>query len=167
MSTRTGFVVSAVVISMLAIPAAHAGFFGDALGGAILGDLVGGRDGAAVGAVIGGVVGASRHNKRRKQEQQRQAQMQQRKAEWAARQQAEQEHYRQEQAVAAKANDASQVLVTETQKSLIRLGYEPGPIGQSGSQLNQAVIEYQKSKDLLETGELSEALLTHMLRNGG
>ncbi len=160
MSTRTGFVVSTIVISLLAIPAAHAGFFGDALGGAILGDLVGGRDGAAVGAVIGGVVGASRESKRRKQEQQR-------KAEWAARQQAEQEHYRQERAVKAKPNDANQVLVTETQKSLIRLGYEAGPIGQGGSQLNQAVIEYQKSKGLLETGELSEALLTHMLRNGG
>ena len=55
----------------------------------------------------------------------------------------------------------------ETQKSLIRLGFEPGDIGVSGPALTNAVKEYQKNKGLLETGELSQALLNHLLQNGG
>ncbi|MDH5216048.1 MAG: peptidoglycan-binding protein [Gammaproteobacteria bacterium] len=58
-------------------------------------------------------------------------------------------------------------MIVETQKSLIRLGYDPGPLGQAGAELTGAVMAYQKSKGLLETGDVSQALLTHMLRNGG
>ena len=71
------------------------------------------------------------------------------------------------QEAAAPALAAKQTLMIETQKSLIRLGYETGEIGRPGKLLTLAVMKYQQSKGLLETGELSQALLTHMLRNGG
>lgn len=167
MKTRTVVVSTGIVVAMLATQAAHAGFFGGALGGAVLGDLVGGRDGAAAGAIIGGVVGASRASSQRKREKQQQAEAQRRKEEWAAQQRLEQAQYQQQQAAAAPALAASETLAIETQKSLIRMGYDPGPIGEPGNKLTQAVLEYQKSKGLLETGELSQALLTHMLQNGG
>jgi hypothetical protein len=47
------------------------------------------------------------------------------------------------------------------------MGYSPGKLGQAGPELTSAVLQYQKKKGLLETGELSQALLAHMLRNGG
>jgi len=50
---------------------------------------------------------------------------------------------------------------------LIRLGFQPGEIGRSGPELTAAVRQYRRSKGLLETGDLSQALLAHMLRNGG
>ena len=45
---------------------------------------------------------------------------------------------------------------------------EAGIFGEGlGGAFRGAITEYQKSKGLLKTGELSQALLTHMLRNGG
>ena len=157
-------------VSMLTILAsgfiassASAGVFGASLGGAlrgaIVGDLIDGRDGAAAGAVIGGLIGAGEAAaEKKKQEESRQ-----RQAEWEASQQAEQERIRQQQAEVA----PEQTLRIETQKSLIRLGYDPGEIGEAGPALTDAVMQYQSSKQLLETGELSQPLLAHMLRNGG
>ena len=158
-----------IFTASLAFQAAHAGIFGGGLGGAlrgaIVGDLVGGRDGAEVGAILGGVIGASEAAGRQKRQRQ---EAERRKAEWVRRQEAEraQLQARQQQA-AAPAQAVNQTLVVETQKSLIRLGYDPGPLGTAGKQLTLAVMKYQQSKGLLETGELSQALLTHMLRNGG
>ena len=142
---------------------ASAGVFGASLGGAlrgaIVGDLIDGRDGAAAGAVIGGLIGAGEAAaEKKKQEESRQ-----RQAEWEASHQAEQERIRQQPAEVA----PEQTLRIETQKSLIRLGYDPGEIGEAGPALTDAVMQYQSSKQLLETGELSQPLLTHMLRNGG
>jgi len=149
----------------------EAGIFGEGLGGAfrgaMLGSLIDGRDGAAAGAVIGGLIGAGEAASRNKKQKQRE-EAQQRQAQWAAQQQAEQQRIRERQvATAAPQQAANQTLVVETQKSLIRLGYDPGDIGTSGPALGGAITEYQESKGLLETGELSQALLTHMLRNGG
>ena len=146
---------------------ANAGVFGAGLGGAlrgaIVGDLIDGRDGAAAGAVIGGLIGAGEaaaQNKKQEESQQRQA-------EWEASQQAEQARIRKQQAEVSPEQSAAQTLRIETQKSLIRLGYDPGEIGEAGPALTDAVMQYQSSKQLLETGEPSQALLTHMLRNGG
>jgi outer membrane lipoprotein SlyB len=160
-----------LVALALATNLVQAGIFGAGLGGAlrgaIVGNLVDGRDGAAAGAVIGGLIGAGEAASREKKERQRTEAAQKRQAEWQATQQAEQQRIQKQRAVAVPQNSTNQTLVIETQKSLIRLGYEPGDIGDAGPALAGAVKEYQKSKGLLETGELSQPLLTHMLRNGG
>jgi uncharacterized protein YcfJ len=145
----------------------HAGVFDEALGGAILGNLVGGRKSARKGAIIGGVIGAAGGIANDQRQRQQQAEAERRRAEWNAQQVAEQARIEQQRAAAAPVPAADQTLIVETQKSLIRMGYDPGALGQAGPQLSRAVLEYQKSKGLLETGELSQALLTHMLRNGG
>lgn len=162
----------AVILIVLATYPAQAGIFGAGLGGAlrgaIVGDLVDGRNGAAAGAVIGGLIGAGEAAAREKKQQQQDEAAQQRTAEWAASQKAEQERILPQQKVAqAPVKSASQTMIVETQKSLIRLGYDPGEVGIAGPALTKAVTEYQQSNGLLETGELSQALLTHMLRNGG
>ena len=155
----------------LAAPPAYAGIMGDGLGsalrGAMVGKLVGGRKGARTGAIIGGVIGASEAAANMQRQQQHQAEMHRRQSEWAAQQQVEQERIRREQVAVAPAPAIDQTLVIETQKSLIRLGYQPGAIGQPGPELTAAVRQYQKSKGLLETGDLSQALLAHLLQNGG
>jgi hypothetical protein len=160
-----------LVAASLVAPPAHAGIMGDGLGsalsGAMVGKLIGGRKGARTGAIIGGVIGASESAANLQRQQQHQAEMQRRQSEWTAQQQIEQERLRREQVAVAPAPAIDQTLVIETQKSLIRLGYEPGAIGQPGPELTRAVMQYQKSKGLLETGDLSQALLAHMLKNGG
>ena len=160
-------IATGIIVAALATQAAQADFFGGVMQGAILGSLVDGRDGAATGAIVGGLVGAAKASGEKKREQQQQAEAQKRKDEWAAQEQAEQERIQKQQAAAAPAPAANQTLLIETQKALIRLGYEPGTLGQSGPELKRDITQYQKSKGLLETGELSQALLTHMLRNGG
>lgn len=168
MKIRILIVAATIFTASLMLQAAQAGIFGGGLGGAlrgaIVGDLVGGRDGAEAGAILGGVVGASRAASRQKRQR---YEMERRRSEWARRQESERARTRQQQAAAAPAVVANQTLVIETQKSLLRLGFKPGPFGTEGPELTQALMMYQKSKGLLETGELSQALLTHMLRNGG
>ena len=163
-------VIATASFFLLSLPA-QAGILGAGLGGAlkgaIVGDLVDGRDGAAAGAVIGGLIGAGEAASREKKKKQQNEAAQKRQAEWQASQQAEQAKIQKQQAAAAPQKAADQTLVVETQKSLIRLGYAPGDIGAAGPELNNAVTEYQKSKGLLETGELSQELLTHLLQNGG
>ena len=162
--------ISALAMTVLSGPV-DAGIFGAGLGGALrgamVGSLIGGRDGAGTGAVIGGLIGAGEQASRNRRQREMQVQAERRKAEWAAREQAERQQIRQQQAQAAPRELAGQTIVIETQKSLIRLGYDAGELGQAGPALTNAVIGYQRSKGLLETGELSQALLTHMLRNGG
>lgn len=159
------------LLSVLALgfvaDSASAGVFGAGLGGAlrgaIVGDLIDGRNGAAAGAVIGGLIGAGEAASQQKKREE----SVQRQAEWEAGQKAEEERIRQQRAEIAPQQSAGQTLRIETQKSLVRLGYDPGEIGEAGPELTNAVMEYQSSKQLLETGELSQALLTHMLQNGG
>ena len=164
-----------MVAAALAVPPAYAGIMGRGMGGALsgamVGKLVGGKKGARTGAIIGGVIGASEAAANMQRQQQHQAEMQRRQSEWAAQQQLEQQRIRSQQAAAAPAAAPAvatdQTLVIETQKSLIRLGFQPGPVGRAGPELTAAVRQYQKSKGLLETGDLSQALLAHMLQNGG
>jgi len=143
--------------------------FGGALGGAALGSLVGGREGAQAGAVIGGIAGLARGAKEKKQiEAQKQA---------YARQQAERERIQREQQKAEmerrKKQEAEQEsfeagTVLEVQKSLVRLGFDPGEInGKMQPATENAIRLYEQKFSLLETGRPSQELLKHMLQHGG
>ena len=160
-----------LLLVFLSSAPAQAGIFGEGLGGAlqgaILGRMIDGRDGAAAGAVIGGLIGAGEAASRNKKQKEHEAEAERRQAEWAAQAKAESENLRLQAVRDAPEQSPADMLVVETQKSLIRLGFEPGDIGSAGLALTNAVIEYQKQNGLLETGELSQALLSHMLRNGG
>ena len=129
--------------------------------------MIDGRDGAAAGAVIGGLIGAGEAASRNKKQKEQAAEADRRRAEWAAQAQAEREKLSLQPVHAAPQQGPPDTLVVGTQKSLIKLGFEPGDIGSAGLALTDAVMAYQKQYGLLETGELSQALLTHMLRNGG
>ena len=154
--------------------------FGGALGGAALGSLVGGRKSAQAGAIIGGTIGVIRGAGERSRKQaeaeahQRQEAERQRIAQ--KQQQAEIERLKAQQAAqtappvnAAPASPgADTTLVVEVQKSLIRLGYDPGAVdGKLSPSTVSAIKQYQAKKGLLEDGNPSQVLLVHMLRNGG
>jgi hypothetical protein len=58
-------------------------------------------------------------------------------------------------------------LLIEIQKSLIRLGFDPGAVdGKLSQETIEAIRQYQ-AKGLLEDGNPSQPLLAHMLKNGG
>ena len=143
--------------------------FGGALGGAALGSLVGGRDGAQTGAIIGGVVGLARGAKEKKQMEARR--------EAYARQQAERERLQQEKQKAeierlkkqeVKQESFESGTVLEVQKSLMRMGFDPGNIdGKMQPATQNAILLYEKKYGLLETGKPSQELLKHMLQHGG
>ena len=174
MRKRESFFV--VVFTALALtasnaPVATAGPFKSPLGGAALGALIGGiaggGNGAAIGAAVGGGVGligkAGEEQRKREMAERRHAQE---RAEWQRQRQLEQDRLRQErQKSQAQSPDA--ILVSETQRSLIRLGYDPGPVGTMNPQTTAAIKAYQASKGLLETGRPSQELLTHMIKHGG
>ena len=160
--------------------------FGGALGGAALGSLVGGRDGARTGAIIGGAVGVirgvSERARRQAEAEARQRQEAERQRIAQEQQQAEIARLQAQQAAAAAATSTSAgggvaqdsatggdfMLIIEIQKSLIRLGYDPGVVdGQLSPSTVNAIKGYQAAKGLLEDGRPSPQLLTHMVRNGG
>ena len=146
--------------------------FGGAMRGAILGSLVDGREGARTGAAIGAGVGlirgvaeesqrkaAAEAARRRYEESQRLMQQ---------RQQAEIERLKLRQAAPATTPAADAKLVTEIQKSLVRLGIDPGDIdGTLSPATVNAIKVYQGRMKLLEDGVPSQVLLKHMLVNGG
>lgn len=114
--------------------------------GAIIGGATGGGKGAARGAiaggVIGGVLGTAAENRRRRYAPPPQA-----------------NYY---------APPPSSPLVYDTQASLYRLGYNPGPVdGQYGRLTGDAIAAYQYDHRLPVTGQPSERLLNHMIRRGG
>lgn len=166
--------VAVMVFSSVAgVSGAAAGPFGNALGGAGLGALIGGiaggGKGAAIGAAVGGGLGAIRAGQREKEQRMAaEKRNQEERAQW------EQQRKRQEQALREERQKSQQqkpsaddLLVSETQRSLIRLGYDPGPVGTINPQTESAVRAYQRDKGLLETGQLSQALLKHMIQHGG
>jgi len=167
------FTIALIFLGAITEPSLHAQVlgrgFGGALGGAALGSLVGGREGAQAGAVIGGVIGLAQGAKEKKQiEAQREA---------YARQQAERERIQKEQQLAEmerlkKLGSAKEEYETgtvmEIQKSLVRLGLDPGEInGKMQPATENAIRLYEQKHSLLETGMPSQELLKHMLRNGG
>lgn len=158
--------------------------FGGALRGAAFGALVGDEDAARKGAIIGGSVGAVRGIA--------QASREQAEREAYARQEAERQRIAQEQQQAEierlKAQQAAQAaqaaqtvqpsvpapagpdatVVIEIQKSLIRLGFNPGPVdGKLTPATVNAIKQYQTKMGLIEDGHPSQPLLAHMLKNGG
>ncbi len=114
-----------------------------AIGGAIIGGIIDGGKGAGRGAAIGAGVGVvtgaiERENNARRA-------------------------YSYGPAPYGNSN-----LVYDTQISLYRLGYNPGPLdGVYGRQTADAISEYQYAYRLPVTGEPSPALLDHMARRGG
>jgi len=59
-------------------------------------------------------------------------------------------------------------LVYDTQVSLYRLGFDPGPPdGVYGQRTAEAISQYQSSYGLPVTGQPSPALLDHMVHHGG
>ncbi len=70
--------------------------------------------------------------------------------------------------VAAPQASADGTLIVEIQRSLVRLGYDPGPInGERSAATVNSIRAYQVKHNLLETGQVSDALLKHMIRQGG
>lgn len=154
--------------------------FGGALGGAALGSLIDGQDGAKKGAIIGGTVGVI-HGVSQKSRQQAEREAQQRQEAERQRQAQEQQQAEIEQLKAQQAAQAAQTapsapaaagpdatLVIEIQKSLIRLGFDPGDVnGKLGPKTTEAIKQYQAKQGLLEDGRPSQELLAHMLKHGG
>lgn len=143
--------------------------FGGALGGAALGSLVGGRDGAQTGAIIGGVLGLAQGAKEKKQ---RAAQQEAYKRQQIERKRLEQEQQKAEmerrKTQAIEQNNVDSGTILEVQKSLTRIGFDPGNIdGKMQAATENAIRLYQAKHKLLETGKPSQELLKHMLQNGG
>jgi hypothetical protein len=167
----THLVIIVTFVAMMAThtPVAVAGLFKSPLGsaavGALIGGIAGGGNGAAIGAAVGGGVGlvgkASDETRKRQAAERRHAQE---RAEWQRQRQLEQDRLRQER---QQAGSGDAMLVSETQRSLIRLGYDPGPVGTMNPQTTAAIKAYQASKGLLETGKPSQELLRHMIKHGG
>ncbi len=163
------------------------GGFAGALSGAMLGSLVGGRSGAAWGAAIGGGVGMieganerDRHNEAqaafRRQQQERaaweredQRRRQQERASLAARQECCVPTSAPAALVSANTAPAgNSLIVLETKKSLVRMGYDPGAIdSQMSPQTVEVIKAYEVKYSLLVTGRPSQELLKHMLQHGG
>ena len=60
------------------------------------------------------------------------------------------------------------MIVLETKKSLVRMGYDPGPIDNLlNAQAVEAIKLYEMKYSLLVTGRPSQDLLKHMLQHGG
>jgi len=129
--------------------------FGGALGGATLGALVGDEDSAKTGAIIGGslgLIGGAAQASKQKQAQ-----------EAAKRQEVERQQLLQQQQ-----QQTDTTLVLEIQKSLVRMGFDPGDVnGQLQPMTVSAIKQYETKRGLLETGRPSPELHKHMLRNGG
>ncbi len=121
--------------------------------GAIIGGATGGGKGAAKGAIIGGAAGAilggvSESNRRRR---------------YAPPPPPPRRVY-----TYAPAPGPAYGLVYDVQSSLLRLGYDPGPLdGQMGRRTADAIAAYEHDNGLLVTGQPSEALLNHMIQRGG
>jgi hypothetical protein len=175
---RKGVVFFVVMLSVLAMTAVHvpvvaAGIFKSPLGsaalGAAIGAIAGGGNGAAIGAAVGGGVGlVGKAGDEKKKREAAERQHAQERAEWQRQKQLEQDRLnRQRQQTQGQAQSADVMLVSETQRSLIRLGYDPGPVGTMNAQTTAAIKAYQGKKGLLETGQPSQELLKHMIKNGG
>ncbi len=159
--------------------------FGGAMQGAVLGSLLDGRDGAQTGAAIGagiGVLSAVAENaERRDAEKAARARYEQQKAQRVMRRQQEEEQRFEASSQALNGGVPSNMasigtlqphedekLITEVQRSLVKLQFDPGTIdGELNDRTVAAIQAYQARHNLLETGQPSQELLRHMIRNGG
>lgn len=159
--------------------------FGGAMQGAFLGSLLDGRQGAQTGAAIGAGIGvlsavaddaqrrdAEKASRVRYEQQTQQLEMR--------RQQEEQERFDvagggPRGGVPSNVASIGELqphedpdLITRIQQSLVKINYDPGAIdGALSDRTMDAIQDYQAKYDLLETGQPSQELLRHMIRNGG
>jgi len=92
-----------------------------------------------------------------------QASKQKQAQEAAKRQEAERQQMLQQQQ-----QQTETTLVLEIQKSLVRMGFDPGDVnGQLQTMTVSSIKQYEVKHGLLETGKPSPELHKHMLRNGG
>jgi hypothetical protein len=161
--------------------------YGGALAGAVLGSLVGGHSGAAWGAAIGGGYGLIQGANERDRRQEAEAAYRRQQEERLAWEREDLRRKKQEMtALAARqeccppsggslantsanaAPSAHSLMVLEVKKSLVRMGYDPGPIDdQMNPKTVAAIRAYEVKYSLLETGRPSQELLRHMLQHGG
>lgn len=152
---------------------ARADTMGSGLGairGAVIGDIVGGGHGAAAGAAIGAMIGAPGTAAREQVYMDRQrAAADARLAQWEAeRRQRELEAMeRREQAErrAAISSEPDLDLLLDTQRALMSLGYDPGPIGMTSPELTTSIVKYQESQGLLPNGSMTPGLLDRMVED--
>ena len=136
------------------------GYIDGAIGGAIIGGIIDGSEGAWDGAIVGGAIGAID----------------------GAYQEGRRDRYypryrdryiyttpRRQQAPAPRGQTmTSKQLVYEVQRSLRRLGYNPGPAdGIAGSATARAVQAYKRDNGLPQDNTINTALLNHMRQRGG
>ena len=178
---------------LLALPfaAAQAEPWGSTAGGVVVGGTVGGMvagvPGAAAGVVLGGLTGAGADKEARQEQQQAiRSSDYMDQAEWERERRKRNQQLadlRQESwdadnnpqpsikvaslnpGVAVPSSDVA--LITDTQRSLIKMGYDPGELGTLTRQTVAVIKLYQSEHDLLETGRPSQALLQHMRQHGG
>lgn len=179
----SNIVMSLLALSLFGVPT-KAGIveegFGGALSGAELRSRIGGHDGAESGAVIGGAVdvirGVDQEEQRTRLQEAYQRQIEVRHRLMLRQQERERIWIGQHRSTAAVRTDpvasvASQVdtrLIMEVQKSLIRIGIDPGDVnGELHQETAAAIRQYERKHGLPETGRPSQELLKHMLVHGG
>lgn len=182
---------SLLLLTLLPVAAAQAEPWGSTAGGVVVGGTVGGlvagAPGAAVGVVLGGLTGAGADKEARQEQQdairssnymdqaewerERRKRNQQladlRQESWDADNNAQPtiKVVSLDSSVAVPASDVT--LITDTQRSLIKMGYDPGELGTLTRQSVAVIKLYQAEHNLLETGRPSQALLAHMRQHGG
>lgn len=180
-----------LLLTLLPVAAAQAEPWGSTAGGVVVGGTVGGlvagAPGAAVGVVLGGLTGAGADKEARQEQQdairssnymdqaewerERRKRNQQladlRQESWDADNNAQPtiKVVSLDSSVAVPASDVT--LITDTQRSLIKMGYDPGELGTLTRQSVAVIKLYQAEHNLLETGRPSQALLAHMRQHGG
>ncbi|MGI9244810.1 MAG: peptidoglycan-binding domain-containing protein [Verrucomicrobiales bacterium] len=172
-------IIAALCVSEIS-PVSHAGPFGGALGGSIAGGMVGGMINGPIGRIRGsrvgatmGFIGGMADNAARRANYDAYYHQQAARHHWEAQQQqaraaASRRQTTQYTPRTTVVQTQSNTLVLETQKALVRLGFDPGPIeGEYGPNTARAIRQYQQRAGLLATGQASQELLKHMLRNGG
>ena len=181
----TAFVIGTLILTSQPASAFLGEAFGGAMQGALLGSLLDGREGARTGAAIGAGVGLltgiGREAEQRKAQEAAQARYEQRKqameqarmADEAARWEAEKRRPTDGVPSSLATLGGPQPhedpeLIAEIQRSLVKLGYDPGKIDGSLSDTTIAsIMRYQSTRGLLATGQPSRELLKYMLSNGG
>jgi uncharacterized protein YcfJ len=166
---KTAWSLAAVLL--VAGTDAHADNMGRGIGafrGAIIGDMIGGGAGAAAGAAVGAMVGAPETVAREQEHmEQKQAEADQRLAQWEADRRARElaAIERQEQAARLAAADSGPNLdlLLDTQRALMTLGYDPGPIGIQSAELTTSIVQYQESQGLVPDGRMTQDLVDRML----
>jgi len=182
-----------IVLLAVTLPIADAGAdpwastAGGGVVGGVIGGLVAGVPGAAVGVVLGGTMGHGADAEKQAEQQKaiRSADYFQ-QADWERERRKRNQQLadlRQENwgsnnypqptvKVASISADVAvpssdMALVTDIQRSLIKLGYDPGEMGVLNRQTVAVIKLYQEQHDLIETGRPSPQLLRHLHQNGG